>query len=66
MGNETNFKRRKFMLGIGLGGVGVAAAVVGGRKLMEDTAQGSGVRDKGQRGYRTTEHIQNYYKTARL
>lgn len=66
MGNETNIKRRKFMLGIGVSGVGVAAAAVGGGKLLEDPAPGGGVRDKGQRGYRTTEHIQNYYKTARL
>lgn len=66
MGNGTSVKRRKFMLGVGLGGVGVAAAaVVGGKKVM-DAAPGTTVREPEQRGYRPTDHVLNYYKTTRL
>lgn len=63
---ETNVKRRKFMLGVGLGGVGVAAAtVVGGKKVME-AASSPAAPQQGGRGYRATEHVLNYYKSTRL
>jgi len=56
--------RRNFLLAAGLGGAGVAAAAVATRgvqareKLAEAAKQPS--------GYRSTEHIEKYYKTTKV
>jgi hypothetical protein len=56
--------RRNFLLAAGLGGAGVAAAAVATRrvqsreKLVEAAKQPS--------GYRSTEHIEKYYKTTKV
>lgn len=56
--------RRNFLLAAGLGGAGVAAAAVatrqtqGHRKIAEAAKEPS--------GYRSTEHIEKYYKTTKV
>lgn len=56
--------RRKFLLAAGLGGAGVAAAVVApGRKVPGSEASAAGSRPDG---YHVSEHILKYYKTAEV
>ncbi|HEX6828649.1 MAG TPA: formate dehydrogenase [Burkholderiales bacterium] len=63
--SETNAKRRKFMMALGLGGAAAAAAaltVTGGKAEKGVTAGG-----KGQsKGYQLTEHVRDYYRTCRV
>jgi hypothetical protein len=65
MKSPRNLKhaRRNFLLGIAAGTAATAAAVVGsGRKdaLPEQDKPG------GKKGYQLTEHVRNYYRTARV
>ncbi|MDP3874128.1 MAG: formate dehydrogenase [Methyloversatilis sp.] len=63
---KANLKRRHFLLTAGIGGVGAAAAVVAVRSI-GDTAPATGLTAKNEKGgYRMTEHIANYYRTARV
>lgn len=59
-------RRRRFLLSIGLGGAGAAAGAVVGKTLSGRTAaageQGPVAEGKG---YRLSEHVRNYYRTAR-
>jgi hypothetical protein len=65
MEQKTNLKRRNFLRNLGAGGAGVAATVVGGKAAL-DAAQQAGSPDRNAKGYRLTEHINNYYRTTRL
>ncbi len=56
--------RRNFLLAAGLGGAGVAAAVVTGTKSAA-RAKLAAAADKPS-GYHVTEHIQKYYKTTEV
>jgi hypothetical protein len=57
--------RRNFLLAAGLGGAGVAAAVVTARKGAPKAAQAApAAAEPG--GYRATEHIKKYYKTTEV
>ena len=59
---KTN--RRNFLLAAGLGGAGVAAAVVApGRKPLAKAESSEGAKATG---YHVTEHIQKYYKTTEV
>ncbi|WP_439537907.1 formate dehydrogenase [Methyloversatilis sp.] len=63
---NANLKRRHFLLTAGVGGVGAAAAVVAVRSTgeAEPATDLTAKNEKG--GYRMTEHIANYYRTARV
>lgn len=65
MEQKTNLKRRNFLRTIGAGGAGVAATVVGGKAAL-DAAQQTDPQDRDAKGYRLTEHINNYYRTTRV
>ena len=62
-GKTTDLKRRSFLLTLGLGGA--AAAVVGGRAVIEPQAVAGDKREK-ETGYRLTEHVKRYYRTAKV
>lgn len=63
---KANLKRRHFLLTAGVGGVGAVAAVVAVRPT-GDADQATDLSAKQDaRGYRMTEHIANYYRTARV
>ncbi|MCQ9377651.1 formate dehydrogenase [Methyloversatilis sp. XJ19-49] len=63
---NTNLKRRHFLLTAGVGGVGAAAPVVAVRST-GDAAPATDATAKNETGgYRMTEHIANYYRTARV
>ena len=63
--NAANLKRRNFLLTVGLGGAGAAAALVG-RKTVQRAEQGGEDTSAAGSGYRLTEHIRNYYRTTRV
>ena len=57
--------RRNFLLAVGAGSAATAAAVVANNKSMEtQPATGSGKR--ATRGYKVSEHINNYYRTTKV
>ncbi len=60
----ANVNRRRFLAAMGLGGAAAAAAVVtrqGGERREPAPAAG-----KQGRGYRLTEHVRRYYRTAKV
>ena len=57
--------RRKFLLAAGLGGAGVAAAVVGVAPKAKKSAEAA-PQAAGGDGYRASEHILKYYKTTEV
>jgi len=59
-----NAQRRNFLLAAGLGGAGVATALVAGRtaKSVEKTAPAV----DEPTGYRATAHVLKYYKTTEV
>ena len=57
--------RRNFLLAVGAGGAASAAALVAHNKSGEtQPATGSGKR--ATRGYKVSEHINNYYRTTKV
>jgi len=56
--------RRNFLLTLGAGGAATAAAVVASKS---PTAQTTPASDKrATRGYQSSEHVNNYYRTAKV
>ena len=56
--------RRNFLLTLGAGGAATAAAVVASRS---PTAKTTPTNDKrATRGYQSSEHVNNYYRTAKV
>jgi NhaP-type Na+/H+ or K+/H+ antiporter len=66
MTEKANLKRRHFLLTAGVGGVGAAAAVVAVRTTGDSKEATAPTAQKDTRGYRMTEHIASYYRTARV
>ena len=65
MNNHTKpNSRRKFLLNAGLGGAGVAAAVVAGGKIASGGEAATAAAKP--RGYHVSEHILKYYKTTQV
>jgi len=60
---NARLSRRNFLLTVGAGGAAAAAAVATGRKAAQDT---SATPAEGKRGYQATEHVNNYYRTAKV
>lgn len=57
--------RRNFLLTLGAGGAAAAAAVVGSDGAPRQGAQ-SGGQARTRIGYQESEHIRNYYRTAKV
>jgi shikimate 5-dehydrogenase len=56
--------RRNFLLTLGAGGAATAAAIVA---KQPPAPAGAGAKDKrSRRGYQLTEHVTNYYRTAKV
>ena len=60
---SVRLSRRKFLLTVGAGGAATAAAVVTAKKSAP-AASGKGKR--ATVGYHETEHVNNYYRTAKV
>jgi shikimate 5-dehydrogenase len=57
--------RRNFLLTLGAGGAATAAAVVATKSGTRQPAPAS--KDKrATRGYQSSEHVNNYYRTAKV
>ncbi|MCE2680078.1 MAG: twin-arginine translocation signal domain-containing protein [Burkholderiales bacterium] len=64
--NTKPLGRREFILGAGAGAAAVGAALVVSKVEPQEVAKASPSAEPGQEGYRLTEHISNYYRTARV
>lgn len=63
----TNIKRRNFLLGLGLGGVGAAAMVLTGRRdAVVEEAPAAAAAPQAVKGYQLSEHVQTYYRKASI
>ena len=60
----TTSSRRKFLATLGVGGA-AAATVALTRRAAEPAAKGATVAPQGK-GYQVTEHVRNYYRTAKV
>jgi shikimate 5-dehydrogenase len=57
--------RRNFLLTLGAGGAATAAAVVASKSTPTNAT--SSAKDKrATRGYQSSEHVGNYYRTAKV
>jgi hypothetical protein len=61
---STDLKRRRFLLALGAGSAGAASAAAKPLTAVADPAVNAGA-DTAQ-GYRETEHVRDYYASARL
>ena len=62
---KTKLSRRNFLLTLGAGGVATAAAVVAtGNK--NPAAPETSKDKRATRGYQASEHVNNYYRTAKV
>jgi hypothetical protein len=63
---DTNLKRRRFLLGLGAGGAGAATAALGALPPVAAAQPAAGVADRAGGGYRETDHVRDYYRSAKL
>jgi hypothetical protein len=62
--SQPKLSRRKFLLAAGAGGAAASVALVAGNSTQKPAEPGPAAREG--KGYRVTEHIQNYYRTAKV
>jgi len=64
---QSNNKRRNFMLAFGLGTVGaVSALLMGRRPEIVVQPEVAAAEPKAVKGYHVSEHVQRYYRTTRV
>ncbi|HQR50573.1 MAG TPA: formate dehydrogenase [Methylophilaceae bacterium] len=64
---KTNIKRRNFLLGLGLGGMGAAVALLTGKPATApETEADTAEAPPASKGYRLSQHVQTYYRKARI
>jgi hypothetical protein len=56
--------RRNFLLAVGAGGAATAAAIVAKNSTPELKTKDNGKR--ATRGYQSSEHVNNYYRTTKV
>lgn len=66
MKTAKSTNRRKFLLAAGLGGAGVAAAVVANGRKNPVTGKAEAEAAATNTAYRETDHIRKYYKTTEV
>ncbi len=64
--DQTNGKRRRFLLALGAGGAGAAAAAVAAAPAAIATPDKPAPAAADSSGYRETEHVRDYYRTTRI
>lgn len=65
MKSRTDLKRRNFLLSMGAGSAGAVVALAGG-KAAESVGDKAAQGDAGGKGYRVSDHVRSYYRTARV
>ena len=63
--NKSRLSRRNFLLAVGAGGAGAAAAMLAKSVPQTETNAETGNEAKGK-GYHVSEHIRNYYRTTKV
>ncbi len=61
---KTRLSRRNFLLAVGAGTAASAAAIVATKQSGSTASKDKGAESKT--GYQLTEHVQNYYRTAKI
>ena len=62
---KTTAQRRNFLIAAGLGGAGVATALVAGRKA-KIAAKDEPAAAEQRTAYRETAHVRKYYETTKV
>ena len=62
--SQAKLSRRNFLLAVGAGTAAGAAALVTKKEPGAARSQDSGMQSK--KGYQVTEHVRNYYRTAKI
>jgi hypothetical protein len=57
-------KRRRFLFTLGLGSAGVAVSATAAASVVAEATEAPA--DASDGGYRETEHVRHYYRTAKL
>jgi len=60
---DRKLSRRNFLAAVGAGSASAAVALVATDKLQESA---SSAKPGESQGYRLTEHVRNYYRTAKV
>jgi len=63
-GTQPRVSRRNFLLAVGAGGAATAAAVAA--KVVPQQEEKQATTEAGTGGYRVSEHVRNYYRTAQV
>jgi hypothetical protein len=61
---KSKLSRRNFLLAVGAGTAAGAAAIVAKQQTDTSTPQDGSIESK--KGYQLTEHVRNYYRTAKI
>ncbi len=61
---KTKLTRRHFLLAVSTGAAASAAAIVSKKDADGPPTQDNGTA--GKKGYQLTEHVRNYYRTAKI
>ena len=62
--SKARLSRRNFLLAVSAGTAASAAAIVAKKEADTHPAQDKGMESK--KGYQLTEHVRNYYRTAKI
>ena len=61
--SDRRLSRRSFLIGLGAGGASATAVLASGEREQD---AGSAAKEGTKKGYRLTEHVRNYYRTAKV
>jgi hypothetical protein len=61
---KAKLSRRNFLLAVSAGTAASAAAIVGKKEAPTQTSDAAGT--EAEKGYQLTEHVRNYYRTAKI
>jgi hypothetical protein len=61
---KARLSRRNFLLAVSAGTAASAAAIVSRKETDSTTSKDKGAESK--KGYQVTEHVRNYYRTAKI
>ena len=62
--SKAKLSRRNFLLAVGAGTAASAAAIVAKKPAATDSSKDKG--GESAKGYQLTDHVRNYYRTAKI
>ena len=62
---KSRLSRRNFLLAVGAGSAGVAAAMLA-KSVPQAETKAEAEDDAKRKGYHVSEHIRNYYRTTKV